>query len=167
VTAKADAKGAIAADLPVPADLPDAAYPVTADDGTSAGKASATVYVRTPDRATSIAVTAKKGRVEVGRDVVLTARVSPASAPGTVEFLDGKRSLGTAVLSDGTATLRVPTTETGRLKVKAVYAAQPGYKASTSATTIVTVAEGEKAGSSPSAGPAAPSPSPESGSEGR
>jgi hypothetical protein len=56
-----------------------------------------------------------------GQQVTLTASVSPASATGTVDFLDGSTVLGTATLSGGTATFQISSLSVGAHSLTAHY----------------------------------------------
>ncbi len=62
------------------------------------------IYGTTP---TAILLSAAPSTVISGQAVTLTASLSPSSATGTVEFLDGNTSLGTANLSAGIAKVTV------------------------------------------------------------
>jgi cellulose 1,4-beta-cellobiosidase len=65
--------------------------------------------------------------------VTFTATVSPASATGTVKFLDGATSLGTATVSGGSATLAISTLASALHSITAVYGGATNYATSTSA----------------------------------
>jgi len=56
-----------------------------------------------------------------GQSVTLTASVSPATATGTVTFLDGSTTLGSAPLTAGTASISVSTLSTGNHSLTASY----------------------------------------------
>jgi hypothetical protein len=62
--------------------------------------------VQAAPESTRMSLTASPARqVVTGEDYTLTARVRPAGAEGTVRFTSGSRILGTAPVTDGTATL--------------------------------------------------------------
>ena len=67
-----------------------------------------------------------------GQPVTFTATVSPSVATGSVTFLDGTNSLGTALLSSGTATLPVSTLAVGSHSITAVYGGSAGFASVTS-----------------------------------
>jgi len=68
--------------------------------------------------------------------VTFTATVSPNSATGTVQFLDGSTALGTVTISGGTAALSISTLSVGSHSIKAVYSGDSNYLTSTS--TVLT-----------------------------
>jgi Bacterial Ig-like domain (group 3) len=82
---------------------------------------------------TTIMLTAAKNPVVLGDNIVLTARVSPATATGAVTFYDGSTVKGTVVLSAGTALLTIPNATVGSHALKAVYGGGPGENPSDSA----------------------------------
>ncbi|REC96677.1 glycine rich protein, partial [Microbacterium sp. AG157] len=65
----------------------------------------------------------------------LKATVSPAAATGTVTFMDGNNSIGTASLTDGTATLS-PVLSAGTHAIRALYSGDSSYGASDASTTV-------------------------------
>lgn len=75
--------------------------------------------------------------------VLLTAKVSAASpVSGVVRFVAGDTTLGTATLTNGTATYRLPaTTPAGTYEIVAVWAGTTDVKGSTSDPVTVTVAK--------------------------
>jgi hypothetical protein len=68
-----------------------------------------------------------------GQSVTFTAKVTPAAATGTVQFFDGKTSLGTATLASGSAALTISTLTSGTHSIAAVYSGAANYAGSTSA----------------------------------
>ena len=77
----------------------------------------------------------------VGQSVTLTAVLSPASATGTVQFLDDSTMLGTATITSGSATLAVSLSAAGAHSLTAVYSGDGNYTSST-ATLKQTVNKG-------------------------
>ncbi|MEO8370703.1 MAG: Ig-like domain repeat protein, partial [Candidatus Solibacter sp.] len=69
-----------------------------------------------------------------GRPLWLTATVSPATASGTVQFLEGATALGTGTLANGWATLQLSSLPVGTHSITAVYSGDVNHLASTSAT---------------------------------
>ncbi|MEO3715600.1 Ig-like domain repeat protein [Roseateles flavus] len=69
----------------------------------------------------------------LGQSVVLTARLAPVTATGSVTFKNGATTLGTATLSSGVATLTTSFGIAGNASVTAVYAGDAANAASTSA----------------------------------
>jgi large repetitive protein len=76
-----------------------------------------------------------------GQTIHFTASVSPASASGTVQFLDGATPLGAISLSGGIAVLTTGTLQTGTHSITAVYSGDGSNGSSTSA--VLTPAVGK------------------------
>ncbi|MFI7585510.1 beta strand repeat-containing protein [Spongisporangium articulatum] len=95
---------------------------------------------------TGLAVTPAGGS-SVGDPVALTASLTPATATGTVQFLDGSDTLGSAVVvTAGQAVLNSTSLAAGAHPLKAVFTpTDAAYATSTSSTVTYTV--------SPKAGP--------------
>jgi protocatechuate 3,4-dioxygenase beta subunit len=74
-----------------------------------------------------------------GASVTLTASVSPSAATGSVTFYNGSTSLGSASLSSGKASFAATFSTAGTATLKAVYAGDDTYAASTSATVSLTI----------------------------
>lgn len=118
-------------------------HPVTAfysGDNTYAGTFSPALDQVVSARATT---TVSLG-VDVPSPVVhgvqqrFTATVSPASATGTVAFMDGSTPLGTFALSGGIANFTTATLSTGTHSITAVYSGDPVF-ASTSSVALTNV----------------------------
>ncbi|WP_102509259.1 ExeM/NucH family extracellular endonuclease [Sanguibacter massiliensis] len=99
---------------------------------------TAPVVVDPVRTSTSLSVTGD--RVE-GRELTLTARVTPAAA-GVVELLDGATVLGRVTVASGIATYRTSSLTAGvhRLSARFVPTDPTAYAGSTSATSLVTIA---------------------------
>jgi hypothetical protein len=82
------------------------------------------------------------GTAVAGAPVTLTATVTPAAATGSVQFLDGAASLGTAPVAAGHAALTTSTLASGTHSLKAVFTptAPAGATPSTSAAVPYTIA---------------------------
>ena len=79
-----------------------------------------------------------------GAPVILTATVAPASAIGTVEFLNGTKPIArceASTLVAGIATCHASFASAGRYRLLAVYAGSSGFERSSSATGSLTVAK--------------------------
>ncbi|MFF2850653.1 Ig-like domain repeat protein [Streptomyces sp. NPDC058001] len=105
---------------------------------------SDTTYQNTaPAQATSTALTVTPGgSVPHGTAVKLTAKITPATAPGTVQFLDGSAALGAPVtVAAGSASLTTSTLKvsTHMLRAQFLPADPAGYKGSLSAGVALTV----------------------------
>ena len=85
---------------------------------------------------------------QYGDTISLTATVAPATATGTVVFLEGQNVLGTAQVGSGTgvATLALTTLNAGRHTITAMYLGDTNIGASTS--TPVTIVVSQKTGPS-------------------
>jgi hypothetical protein len=110
-----------------------AAY--TGDSGTSASNSA--VLSQTVNKAAStVALSSSLNPALVGDSVAFTAGVTPASATGTVQFLEGATSLGTATLSSGTAALNLATLSVGSHSIVAAYSGDGDTVAANSNTVI-------------------------------
>ena len=89
--------------------------------------------------ASTTALTATPAAPVYGQAVQLTASVAPATATGTVQFLDGATALGTVTVSGGAAVLSVPSFSAGTHSLTATYSGDATYGGSTSAAVAVTV----------------------------
>ena len=94
---------------------------------------------------TATAITAGSGTISFGQSVSLIASVTPASATGTVQFMDGATALGAATLSGGSATFIAVNLAVGTHAIAAVYSGDAANGGSSSAAVTVTVV---KAGAS-------------------
>ena len=88
---------------------------------------------------TTTALTATPNPSTFGQSVTLTATVSPSAATGKVTFYDGTTVLGVGSLAGGTATLNTISLPTGSRSLRAYYAGDASYQASTSASVGLTV----------------------------
>jgi sugar lactone lactonase YvrE len=77
----------------------------------------------------------------VGQPLTLSAAVSPASATGTVQFLDGAASLGTASVGGGSAALAIASLSPGAHSITAVYSGDANTAASTAAAVTQNVSK--------------------------
>ncbi|MDA8240204.1 MAG: Ig-like domain repeat protein [Nitrospiraceae bacterium] len=68
----------------------------------------------------------------VGQMVTLTATVSPSAATGTVTFMDGSTTLGTAAVNGGIATFATAALAAGTHPITAIYSGDPNYGISSS-----------------------------------
>jgi Domain of unknown function (DUF1929)/Bacterial Ig-like domain (group 3)/Bacterial Ig-like domain (group 2)/Galactose oxidase, central domain len=74
-----------------------------------------------------------------GQAVTFTAAVSPSTATGTVQFLDGGSLIGTGTLAGGTASFTISTLASGTQTISAVYGGDANDSSSTSAPLVQTV----------------------------
>jgi hypothetical protein len=103
--------------------------------------ATSVAVTQTVKAATSTAVSASSGTITLGQSVQLTASVTPASATGTMQFLDGATVLGTSSLNGGTASLTAANLAVGTHSITAVYGGDAGDSGSTSAPVTVSVSK--------------------------
>ncbi|HZY87605.1 MAG TPA: Ig-like domain repeat protein, partial [Gemmataceae bacterium] len=92
---------------------------------------------------TLTALTASPNPVAAGQSVTFTAKVTPATGPGTpagmVQFLDGPTLLQTVTLANGSATFSTSFSAAGGHPITAVYLGSPAFAGSTSPTVSLTV----------------------------
>ncbi|MGC2422757.1 MAG: FG-GAP-like repeat-containing protein [Nitrospirota bacterium] len=91
-----------------------------------------------------------------GQSVTFTATVSPSSATGTVNFMDGSTAFGGSTLSGGTATYSTSALSVGAHTITAVYGGDTNYAGSTSSgitqtVNKITTTTTESSGQNPSA----------------
>jgi sugar lactone lactonase YvrE len=101
---------------------------------------------------TSTTVTSGQNPAYVSAMVTFTATVSPSTATGTVQFLDGATVLGTGTLANGSASFSTSTLAQGAHSITAVYSGDAGNTGSTSAvlSQVMKVSAGMTVGLSPS-----------------
>jgi len=85
--------------------------------------------------ATSLQVTPSS--CKLGQNVTLTATVSPSTATGTVSFLDGPTTIGTAGLNAGTASFNISTLASGNHSLTASYGGDANDAPSASSPPVV------------------------------
>ena len=88
--------------------------------------------------ATTTSLSSSANPASQGQSITLRASVTPSSATGTVTFKDGSGALGTATLSQGTASLTV-TLGPGSHSLTAVYGGDQNNRTSTSPVVSETV----------------------------
>ncbi|WP_139977427.1 alpha/beta hydrolase family protein [Nocardioides litoris] len=136
VNVVADATGLASTELALPADLATGPLPVTATGFGTGRVAAGTLGVR---GASTTTLTLSPEAPTLRTPVTLTATVTAADTAGTVEFLDGTTSLGTAETVDGVATLTVPGFGGGEHTLTAVFARTESTEGSTSAPVAFTL----------------------------
>ncbi|MBV8619168.1 MAG: Ig-like domain repeat protein [Curvibacter sp.] len=92
--------------------------------------------------ATTLSLSASPNPVTVGGITTLTAAVDPGQAGGTVTFIDGDTTLGTASLATGVASLSTSFNGVGTHTLQARYAGASGWGASSSAPFSLKVTGG-------------------------
>ena len=89
----------------------------------------------------AITLTSSANPVSAGQPLSLTASISPATATGTVQFLDGATPLGTATISAGSAVLSLSTLSVNTHSITAVYSGDANIPGATSSVLIQTIAK--------------------------
>ena len=88
---------------------------------------------------TATTLSASASTAIAGQPITFTAAVAPASAAGSVQFLDGATVIGTVTLSGGSAALTVSSLGLGSHSITATYAGAAGYAPSASAVAGVAI----------------------------
>jgi hypothetical protein len=88
---------------------------------------------------TTMAVSSNNNPSTFGQSVTFTAIVSPSTATGTVQFLDGGSIIGTGAVSAGTASFATNSLTSGAHSITAVYTGDTNDSSSTSAPLAQTV----------------------------
>jgi hypothetical protein len=125
-----------AASLSAGAHSVSAIYP---GDGSNGGSTSATVAVSVGKAASSVISASSSNPAPPGGSVTLTATVSPNSATGTMQFLDGSAILGTVAVSAGSASFTASGLAPGSHSIASVYSGDANFNSSTSAALIQVV----------------------------
>jgi hypothetical protein len=110
-------------------------------DATYAGVTSNAVAQIVDAAPTGVTLNSSANPANFGQALTLTAAISPATATGTVQFLDGTSPLGTAAISGGSASLAVSTLPVGPHSITAVYSGDTNNVAATSAVLTQTIAK--------------------------
>jgi hypothetical protein len=118
--------------------LPAGANPITATysgDSGNAASTSATVTQTVNKISSTVTLAASPAsQATAGQTVTLTATVSPSSATGTVQFLDGSTVIGSVPLVSGKAAFSTSTLSAGNHSFKAVYGGDGNVNGSQSST---------------------------------
>lgn len=88
---------------------------------------------------TTTTLTSSAGTAVQGTNISFTAGVTPATATGTVSFMDGSTTLGTANLTSGSAVYATAGLAVGSHTITAVYSGDANDAASTSPASMVTI----------------------------
>jgi hypothetical protein len=112
---------------------------VCSGDANYLSSTSAPVTQTVNKNASSVAVTSSLNPSIYNQTIALTAQVTPTSANGTVQFLDGSTLLGAAPVSEGLAVLTLGSLSVGAHSITAVYSGDANDAPSTSAILSQTV----------------------------
>jgi hypothetical protein len=108
-------------------------------DSTYAGSSSSMVTQVVVAAPASVALTSSANPSISGQSVTVTATVTPNTATGTVQFLDGATVLGTATISGGSASLSLAALSVGTHSITAAYSGDANDYPGTSAALAETV----------------------------
>jgi len=116
-------------------------YSLTAQYGGDASNSAAVspVLSLTVKNSTSIALTSSLNPSTPGQSVTFSAAITPATASGTVQFLDGATVLGTIALAGGSASFSTSALTAGPHSITAVYGGDANNAGSTSSVVSQTV----------------------------
>lgn len=130
----------------------------TADGSSTSSAVSMQVNTAAGLQTTSVTLAVSATTAVSGQPITLTATVAPASATGTITFLDGNAAIGSASLTSGKGPLTLSTLSIGSHLLSAAYSGDAADAASTSNVVAVTITAAGTAPGNPS-----PSPSPDYG----
>jgi hypothetical protein len=118
-------------------------HPLTATYSGDAtfGASTSSVLNQTVNSGLTVTLSSSVPSSTYGQTFQFTATVSPAGASGTVQFLDGSVSLGSAVVTGGLAILTAPVLTAGSHTITASYSGDAMFPPATSAPFIQTVAQ--------------------------
>ena len=121
--------------------LSQGTHSITADYGGSAtyNASNSSALSEVVKAITSAALSSSLNPAPVGSAVKFTATVTPASATGTVQFLDGATVLGSAALASGQASFTTSSLSQGANSITASYGGDAGDAGSNSAVLVETV----------------------------
>jgi hypothetical protein len=88
---------------------------------------------------TATSITSSAERSVAGQAIALLAKVNPSAATGSVKFMDGPASIGTATLNAGQASLTTSNLAPGSKTIRAVYTGDGNHGGSTSPALTQTV----------------------------
>ena len=106
---------------------------VYSGDGNDAGSTSPALALTVIRVSSNVTVISQPTSSQVQQSVIFTATVTPSSATGNVQFLDGTTSLGAVPVTGGSAVLSVSTLVVGSHQITAVYSGDTNNTPSTSA----------------------------------
>ncbi|MGB6942150.1 MAG: Ig-like domain repeat protein [Bryobacteraceae bacterium] len=121
--------------------LASGSYSLTAQygGGNGFGPATSPALSLTVKAVSSVAVTSSANPSNTKQSPAFTATVTPPSATGSVQFLDGSTPLGSATLTNGVALFTPPSLGQGAHSITAAYAGDANDTSATSAVLTQTV----------------------------
>jgi hypothetical protein len=96
-------------------------------DAANTGSISAGVAQSVNQASTATTITSSLNPAMFGQSVTFTATVTPGSATGSVQFMQGNTPIGTVALSSGTAVLTTSSLPAGYYSVSAAYSGDINY----------------------------------------
>ena len=124
------------ANLPVGSNSLTAVY---SGDPVNAGSASAAIVQTVAKVASTTALAGPASPLNVGQSATFTATVTPSSATGTIQFLDGAVAIGAVAVNGGTAVFSTTALAAGSHSITAAYSGDGVLNPSTSAAVGVQV----------------------------
>lgn len=112
---------------------------VISSQGSAAVNVTLNISAPAAPQATTTTLSASPTSQIAGQPLSLTAKVTPATATGTVTFLDGTTSIGSATLTGGSATLATSSLAAGSHTISASYGGDAGDAPSNSTPIAVTI----------------------------
>jgi hypothetical protein len=103
------------------------------------GPSTSAVLTQTVQASSSVTLMSMPNPAVVGSPVTFSANVSPSTATGNVQFLDGTTVLGTTALTNGVASFTTSSLSQGSHSITASYAGDSNDTSATSAVLTLTV----------------------------
>lgn len=112
-------------------------------DANNPASTSAVLAQTVGETAGAVTLSSSQNPAPSGQVVTFTAQVSPSTATGNVQFLDGATSLASVTLSGGVATLAISMLAAGMHSITAAYAGDTNNPAATSAVLVETITQAQ------------------------
>jgi Big-like domain-containing protein len=109
--------------------------------GSASYLGSSATLTETVKAASVTSLSANPAQSAFGQAVTLTANVSPTTATGSIQFLDGATQLGVVAVSGGSASMTLSTLAVGNHALTAAYSGDASFAPSTSAVVSLSVAK--------------------------
>ena len=118
-------------------------YAVYSGDGNADNARSADASLAVTAKTSTVALTAPATNY-VQQPVTLTAKLTPSTATGKVDFAIAGKSIGSSVISNGSATFAWTPTVVGTYTATATFAGSSGVSAGTATARVVVTAQQKK-----------------------
>ena len=138
VTVKTGTASITTTALPAGKDIVNAVFTPTGT-GANSGSVGNLVYTVDSDPTKTTLTTTPLTQQQFSKNVKLTAKVTPGSAPGTVKFTEGTTVLGTEAVSAGSASITVSTFPIGTQTVTATFTPSSGDYAKSSGKASIKI----------------------------